>query len=44
MNSFATWRKFDAERQVMMKAQLERISKAEKVSKDTFEVVMRSLR
>lgn len=37
------WRKFDTERQQLMKAQLERISKEKGLSKDVYEVVTKSL-
>ncbi|WP_114521096.1 aminopeptidase N [Altererythrobacter sp. ZODW24] len=37
------WRKFEPKRSAMMKAQLERIMKADKLSRDTLEQVTRSL-
>jgi aminopeptidase N len=42
--SFSSWRKFDEQRQSLMKAQLERILSINGLSKDTFEVVSRSLK
>lgn len=42
--SFSSWRKFDEQRQLLMKAQLERILGTNGLSKDTFEVVSRSLK
>lgn len=37
------WRKYDAERQQLMKAELERIMSSEKLSSDVYEVVSKSL-
>jgi len=37
------WRRFDAGRQALMKAQLERLSKAPGLSPDVYELVMKSL-
>jgi aminopeptidase N len=37
------WKKYNAKRQILMKAQLERISAAPNLSKDVFEVVSKSL-
>ncbi len=37
------WRRFDASRQALMKAQLERLSKAPGLSPDVYELVMKSL-
>lgn len=37
------WRKFDSKRQQLMLAQLQRIAKAEKLSKDVYELVSKSL-
>ena len=37
------WRKYDAERQQLMKAELERIMSTEKLSSDVYEVVSKSL-
>ena len=37
------WRRFDASRQALMKVQLERLSKAEGLSPDVYELVMKSL-
>jgi aminopeptidase N len=42
--SFSQWRRFDEARQALMKAQLERIKATEGLSKDTYEVVLRSLK
>ena len=42
--SFSSWRRFDEQRQTLMKRQLERILAADGLSKDTFEVVSRSLK
>jgi aminopeptidase N len=44
VGSFSSWRRFDKDRQELMKTQLERISATDKVSKDTYEVVTRSLK
>jgi aminopeptidase N len=40
---FNQWRRFDRERQALMKAQLERIASREGLSKDVFEIVGRAL-
>ena len=37
------WRRFDASRQALMKGELERLSKAEGLSPDVYELVMKSL-
>ena len=42
--SFSQWRRFDDARQKLMRAELERIKKVERLSKDTFEVVTRALK
>ena len=42
--AFSQWRRYDAGRQALMRAQLERIGQAEGLSKDTFEIVARSLK
>ena len=42
--SFNQWKKFDAGRQELMKAQLERVKATEGLSKDTFEIVSRALK
>lgn len=42
--AFSQWRRFDGARQALMRAQLERIGAAEGLSKDTFEIVARSLK
>ena len=44
VGSFSSWRRYDEGRQALMKAQLEKISQREGLSKDTFEVVSRSLK
>jgi aminopeptidase N len=41
--SFSQWRRYDTERQSLMKAQLTRIRDAASVSKDTYEVAARCL-
>ncbi|MCA1335288.1 aminopeptidase N [Pseudooceanicola marinus] len=41
--AFQTWRRFDADRQAMMKAQLERIGAQQGLSRDTSEMVSRIL-
>ncbi len=38
------WKKYDSTRQALMKAQLERIAAEEKLSKDVYEVVIKSLK
>ena len=40
---FARWRKYDAQRQELMRAQLERIVKTEGLSRDVFEIASKSL-
>jgi aminopeptidase N len=40
---FNQWRRFDTQRQALMKAQLERIAEGENLSKDVFEIVGRAL-
>lgn len=42
-NVFSRWRKFDSKRQDMMKAQLARIQKTSKLSKDSHEIVSKIL-
>ncbi|KAK9814410.1 hypothetical protein WJX72_005522 [[Myrmecia] bisecta] len=41
--AFTTWKQYDAERQTMMKAQLQRIVEAEGLSENVFEIVSKSL-
>jgi len=41
--AFGQWRRYTPERQALMEAQLRRIKQAEGISKDTFEIVSRSL-
>jgi aminopeptidase N len=41
---FGRWRRYDAGRQDLMKAQLERLLAAPKLSRDTFEIASKSLR
>ena len=41
--AFSAWKKHDARRQVLMKAQLERIRDAKGVSKDVLEIASRSI-
>ena len=43
VTAFETWRRYDAKRQEMMRAQLERIGAAETLSRDTKEMVTRLL-
>ncbi len=40
---FNSWRRFDAERQSLMKGQLERIAAGKSLSKDVYEIVSRAL-
>ena len=40
---FETWRRYDADRQALMRAALTRISQTEKLSRDTTEMVTRIL-
>jgi aminopeptidase N len=42
-SAFQTWRTYDAERQVKMKAQMERILAKENLSRDTSEMITRIL-
>jgi aminopeptidase N len=43
VSSFTIWKRYDDKRQTLMKAQLERIGKSSKLSKDVYEVVTKSL-
>ncbi len=43
MNALTQWRRFDVNRQVLMKAQLERIMTTEAISRDVYEVASKSL-
>ena len=43
LNALTSWRRYDENRQVLMKAQLERIIATENVSKDVYEVASKSL-
>ena len=43
LNALTVWRRYDANRQALMKAQLERIIATENVSKDVYEVASKSL-
>lgn len=43
VESLSQWRKFDLNRQMLMRTQLERIAAAPKISKDVYEVVSKSL-
>ncbi len=43
VSPLSRWRRYDAERQVLMKAQLERIQRQEKLSSDVGEIVGKSL-
>ena len=42
--AFNMWKKLDAGRQALMRAQLERIKATEGLSKDTFEIASRALK
>jgi aminopeptidase N len=42
-SKLSSWRRFDAKRQALMRQQLQRIQSAPGVSKDTYEIAMRSL-
>jgi aminopeptidase N len=42
--SFSLWRRFDVDRQALMKQAVERIKNTEGLSKDTFEVCLRTLK
>jgi aminopeptidase N len=42
--SFSTFRRYDAERQALIKAQLQRLIATEGFSKDCYEIVSRSLK
>ena len=43
LNALTSWRRYDENRQILMKAQLERIIATENVSKDVYEVASKSL-
>jgi aminopeptidase N len=43
LGSLSRWRKFDPERQALMKSSLERILSTEKLSRDTFEIASKTL-
>ena len=43
LNALTSWRRYDVNRQALMKAQLERIIANENVSKDVYEVASKSL-
>ena len=43
LNALTVWRRYDTNRQTLMKAQLERIIATENVSKDVYEVASKSL-
>jgi aminopeptidase N len=43
VSAFNLWRRYDENRQALMKEQLERIAKAPQISKDVYEVVAKSL-
>ena len=43
MGAFSRWRKFDAARQELMKAELERILATPKLSKDVYEIASKTL-
>lgn len=42
-NAFSLWRRYDNNRQGLMKEQLEQIAKAPRISKDVYEIVAKSL-
>jgi aminopeptidase N len=43
VTAFTLWKRYDEKRQALMKAQLERIIQTPKLSKDVYEVVLKSL-
>ncbi len=43
VSAFTMWKRYDKKRQALMKAQLERIAKTQKLSKDVHEIVSKSL-
>ena len=43
VNALTSWRRFDKQRQVLMKAQLERIINTPDISKDVYEIASKSL-
>jgi len=43
VSAFTAWRRYDMERQVLMKQQLERLRDHDGLSKDVFEIVSKSL-
>ncbi|MEK6238208.1 MAG: aminopeptidase N C-terminal domain-containing protein, partial [Planctomycetales bacterium] len=43
VRGFNQWKRFDAERQVLMRAELQRIIEIEGLSKDVLEIVQRAL-
>jgi aminopeptidase N len=43
VGALTSWRRFDASRQALIKAQLERIINTEAISKDVYEVASKSL-
>jgi aminopeptidase N len=43
VGALTSWRRYDEKRQVLMKAQLERIISTEAISKDVYEVAVKSL-
>ena len=43
VSAFTLWKRYDEKRKILMKAQLERILKTPKLSKDVYEVVSKSL-
>ncbi len=44
VSAFTTWKQYDAERQAMMKAQLERIVATKGLSENVFEIASKSLK
>ncbi len=43
LTALARWRKYDSQRQVLMRAQLERVLHATNISKDSYEIASKSL-
>jgi aminopeptidase N len=42
-SAFTTWKRYDEKRKGLMKAQLEKILKTPKLSKDVHEIIVKSL-
>mgnify|MGYP006269613915 CR=1 FL=1 len=43
VSSFTMWKRYDEKRKALMKPQLERMRNAQRLSKDVFEIVSKSL-